>query len=240
MARQNLKPLPPSEPNLSVCGVCCLGARAQLALAAGAADQLASQAGQLERTRYFDRLFKHEKSILAPSLWTDGIARVPDIWARTTRLATGYYTLIGENNGAWVAWLLLAVFVVLAAAGYHACRMLAHRVRAGKAPSGELAKLIRVVAVPIGYALVAVVATTVFGLLLFELGARVHSDGTALFGLRHHDGDVRLHPRPGQIHPVADTAGLANSQPVNASRTEVAQPADDFVSGHGGSATCQQ
>ncbi|MGI9511258.1 MAG: DUF3772 domain-containing protein [Anderseniella sp.] len=149
-----------------------LGARAQLALAAGAADQLASQAGQLERTRFFDRLFKHDKSILAPSLWTDGIARVPDIWARTTRLATGYYTLIGENNGAWMAWLLLAIFVVLAAAGYHACRVLAHRVRAGKAPSGDLAKLIRVVAVPIGYALVAVVTTTVFGFLLFELGAR--------------------------------------------------------------------
>ncbi len=149
-----------------------LGARAELALAAGAADQLASQAAQLERTRFFDRLFKHDKSILAPSLWTDGIARAPDIWARTTRLATGYYTLIGENNGAWMAWLLLAVFVVLAAGGYHACRVLAHRVRVGKVPSGELAKLIRVVAVPIGYALIAIVTTTVFGFLLFELGAR--------------------------------------------------------------------
>ena len=148
-----------------------LGARAELALAAGAADQLASQAGQLERTRYFDRLFKHEKSILAPSLWTDGLTKVGDIWARATRLATGYYTLIAENNGPWVAWLLLAVFLVLAVGGYHACRVLAHRVRAGKAPSGELAKLIRVVAVPIGYALVAIVTTAIFGLLLFKLGA---------------------------------------------------------------------
>ena len=148
-----------------------LGARAELALAAGAADQLASQAGQLERTRYFDRLFKHDKSILAPSLWTDGIAQIPDIWARTTRLATGYYTLIAENNGAWMAWLLAAVFVIFAAGGYHACRVLAHRVRASRAPSGELAKLIRVVAVPVGYALVAVATTAVFGLLLFQLGA---------------------------------------------------------------------
>lgn len=148
-----------------------LGARAELALAAGAADQLASQAGQLERTRYFDRLFKHEKSILAPSLWTDGIAKVGDMWARTARLATGYYTLIAENNGAWVAWLLLVAFVILAAGGYHACRVLALRVRSGKAPNGELGKLIRVVAVPIGYGLVAVVTTAIFGLLLFELGA---------------------------------------------------------------------
>jgi small-conductance mechanosensitive channel len=148
-----------------------LGARAELALAAGAADQLASQAGQLERTRYFDRLFKHEKSILAPSLWTEGIARAPDIWARTTRLANGYYTLIAENNGAWMAWLLLVAFVVLAAGGYHACRALAHRVRAGRAPNGELGKLVRVVATPVGYALIAVVTTAVFGLLLFQLGA---------------------------------------------------------------------
>lgn len=148
-----------------------LGARSQLALAAGAADQLASQAGQIERTRYFDRLFKHEKSILAPSLWSEGIARVSDIWARSERLATGYYKLIADNNGAWVVWFLLAVFVALATGGYQACRMLAHRVRSGKAPNGELGKLVRVVAVPIGYGLVAAVATTIFGLLLFELGA---------------------------------------------------------------------
>ena len=148
-----------------------LGARAELALAAGAADQLASQAGKLERTRYFDRLFKHEKSILAPSLWSDGIARAGDIWARTTRLATGYYTLIAENNGAWMAWFLLAAFIVLATGGYHACRALAHRVRAGREPNGELGKLVRVVATPVGYALVAVVTTAVFGLLLFQLGA---------------------------------------------------------------------
>jgi len=149
-----------------------LGARSQLALAAGAADQLASQAGQLERTRYFDRLFKREKSILAPSLWSEGIARVSDIWVRTERLAAGYYKLIADNNGEWVAWFLLAVFVALATGGYQACRMLAHRVRKGKAPNGELGKLVRVVAVPIGYGLVAAVATTIFGLLLFELGAK--------------------------------------------------------------------
>lgn len=148
-----------------------LGARTQLALAAGAADQLASQAGQIERTRYFDRLFRHEKSILAPSLWSDGIARVSDIWVRSERLASGYYKLIADNNGAWVAWFLLAAFVALAAGGYQACRVLAHRVRAGKAPNGELGKLVRVVAVPIGYALVAAVATTIFGVLLFGLGA---------------------------------------------------------------------
>ncbi len=148
-----------------------LGARAELALAAGAADQLASQAGQLERTRYFDRLFKHEKSILAPNLWSDGLARVSDIWLRSQRLVSGYYKLIAENNGAWVAWFLLAAFVALATGGYQACRMLALRVRSGKAPNGELGKLIRVVAVPIGYGLVAAVATTIFGLLLFELGA---------------------------------------------------------------------
>ncbi len=148
-----------------------LGARTQLALAAGAADQLASQAGQLERTRYFDRLFKHEKSILAPSLWTDGVAKASDIWVRTERLVSGYYKLIADNNGAWVAWFLFAVFIALATGGYQICRMLALRVRAGKAPNGELGKLVRVVAVPIGYGLVAVVATTVFGLLLFEVGA---------------------------------------------------------------------
>ena len=148
-----------------------LGARTQLALAAGAADQLASQAGQIERTRYFDRLFKHEKSILAPSLWSDGIAKVSDIWVRSERLASGYYKLIADNNGAWVVWFLLAAFVALATGGYQACRMLAHRVRAGKAPNGELGKLVRVVAVPIGYALVAAVATTIFGVLLFGLGA---------------------------------------------------------------------
>ncbi len=148
-----------------------LGAQAQLALAAGAADQLASQAGQIERTRYFDRLFKLEKSILAPSLWTDGLAKTSDVWARTTRLVNGYYQLITENNSAWVAWFLLAAFIVLSFSGYYACRVLAHRVRAGKAPNGELGKLVRVVAVPIGYALVAVIATTVFGLLLFEIGA---------------------------------------------------------------------
>ncbi|WP_108882860.1 DUF3772 domain-containing protein [Anderseniella sp. Alg231-50] len=148
-----------------------LGARTQLALAAGAADQLASQAGQIERTRYFDRLFKHEKSILAPSLWSDGIAKVSDIWVRSERLASGYYKLIADNNGAWVVWFLLAAFVALATGGYQACRMLAHRVRAGKAPNGELGKLVRVVAVPIGYALVAAVATIIFGVLLFGLGA---------------------------------------------------------------------
>ncbi len=148
-----------------------LGARTQLALAAGAADQLASQAGQIERTRYFDRLFRHEKSILAPSLWSDGIARVSDIWVRSERLASGYYKLIADNNGAWVVWFLLAAFIALAAGGYQACRVLAHRVRAGKAPNGELGKLVRVVAVPIGYALVAAVATTIFGVLLFGLGA---------------------------------------------------------------------
>jgi len=148
-----------------------LGARAQLALAAGAADQLAAQAGQIERTRYFDRLFNREKSILAPSLWAQGIAQVDDISARSARLANGYYKLIAQNNGAWFAWFLLAAFIVLSMGGYHACRMLAHRVRAGRAPNGELGKLVRVVAVPIGYALVAVIATTIFGLLLFELGA---------------------------------------------------------------------
>ncbi|MEO1161233.1 MAG: DUF3772 domain-containing protein, partial [Pseudomonadota bacterium] len=148
-----------------------LGARTQLALAAGAADQLASQAGQIERTRYFDRLFKHEKSILAPSLWSDGIAKISDIWVRSERLVSGYHKLIADNNGAWVVWFLLAAFVALATGGYQVCRMLAHRVRAGKAPNGELGKLVRVVAVPIGYALVAAVATTIFGILLFGLGA---------------------------------------------------------------------
>ena len=149
-----------------------LGARAQLALAAGVADQLASQAGQIERTRYFDRLFKREQSVLSPALWSQGIKSVSDIGARSARLASGYYKLIADNNGAWVAWFLLAGFVVLSAAGLQLCRMLAHRVRADNVPSGELGKLFRVVAVPIGYGLVAVVATTVFGLLLFELGAK--------------------------------------------------------------------
>ncbi|MEM7635150.1 MAG: mechanosensitive ion channel domain-containing protein, partial [Pseudomonadota bacterium] len=107
----------------------------------------------------------------APSLWSDGIARVSDIWVRSERLASGYYKLIADNNGAWVAWFLLAAFIALAAGGYQACRVLAHRVRAGKAPNGELGKLVRVVAVPIGYALVAAVATTIFGVLLFGLGA---------------------------------------------------------------------
>ena len=133
-----------------------LGARAQLALAAGVADQLASQAGQIERTRYFDRLFKREQSVLSPALWSQGIKSVSDIWARSARLASGYYTLIADNNGAWVAWFLLAGFVVLSAAGLQLCRMLAHRVRADNVPSGELGKLFRVVAVPIGYGLVAV------------------------------------------------------------------------------------
>ncbi len=147
-----------------------IGARAQLALAAAAADQLASKAGQLERTRFFDRLFKHEKSILAPSLWSDGFARTADIWPRVARLASSYYTLIAENNGAWVVWFLLSTFILLLAAGYYFCRLLAHRVRAGKAPNGELGKLVRVVALPIGYALVAVIGTTIFRFLLFKLG----------------------------------------------------------------------
>lgn len=149
-----------------------LGARAQLALAAGVADQLASQAGQIERTRYFDRLLKREQSVLAPALWSQGIASISDLWARSARLATSYYTLMAENNGPWIAWFLLACFIVLAAGGYRICHALANRVRAGKVPTGELGKLVRVVAVPIGYGLVAVIATTVFGLLLFELGAQ--------------------------------------------------------------------
>ncbi len=148
-----------------------LGARAQLALAAGVADQLASQAGQIERTRYFDRLMKREQSVLAPALWSQGVKSIADMWARSARLATGYYTLIADNNGAWAAWFLLAGFVVLAAAGYRFCRVLAHRVRADRTPSGELGKLVRVVAVPIGYGLIAAIATTIFGLLLFKVGA---------------------------------------------------------------------
>ena len=115
-----------------------LGARAQLALAAGVADQLASQAGQIERTRYFDRLLKREQSVLAPALWSQGIASISDLWARSARLATSYYTLMAENNGPWIAWFLLAGFIVLAAGGY-VLPSLANRVRAGKVPRENLA-----------------------------------------------------------------------------------------------------
>ena len=142
-----------------------LAARAQLALAAGAADQLATQAGQIERNRFRDNLFRQDKSILHPSLWSGGVAVVPALWERTIVLFKGFHTRITEENTAWTSWFLIAAFFVLMAAGYKACRVLAHKVRSETVHPNELGKLIRVVAVPVGYALISAVATGVYWLL---------------------------------------------------------------------------
>jgi small-conductance mechanosensitive channel len=142
-----------------------LGARAQLGLATGAADQLATQAGQIERDRFRDNLLSRGKSVLQPVLWTDGFATVPDLWSRTIVLFKGFHTRIEEDNPPWTSWFLIAAFFVLLAAGYKACRVLAHKVRSEQVNPGELGKLIRVVAVPIGYAVIATAAIAIFGLL---------------------------------------------------------------------------
>ncbi len=145
-----------------------LSARAQLSLAAGAAEQLASQAGQIERDRFRDNLLSRTRSVLHPALWTEGIAKIPDLWTRAKVLFSGFSNRILEDNPAWKPWFILGSFFVLLLAGYRACRVLAHRVRSHNTDPGELGKLIRAVTVPMGYSLIALAALLIFGLIVRE------------------------------------------------------------------------
>ena len=147
-----------------------LAARAQLALAAGAADQLATQAGQIERSRFRDNLFSKGKSIFQPSLWSQGVAAIPTLWARTVTLFHGFKTRIVEEHNEWTPWFLIVAFVVLLAAGYKACRVLAHKVRSDSTEIGALGKLLRVVAVSLGYALISIVFLLIY-LMLYTSAA---------------------------------------------------------------------
>ena len=145
------------------------GAKAQLALVAGSAEQLATRAAQIERTRFLNNLLGNSRSILNPLLWSEGVAQLPDFWARLTRLVRSFNAELSQNHGNWAIWLAYAGLLLLGAATVAACRMIARRARRGSPGEAEFQKWLRTVMVPIGYTLVTLLAVVVFLVMLESL-----------------------------------------------------------------------
>ncbi len=145
------------------------GAKAQLALVAGTAEQLSDEAAQIERARFLNNLLGRSKSVLNPAQWAEGARQVGDLWARVSVMVRGFADRLAEERGTWAIWLLVVALGVLVAATVAVCRIIARRARRGSPSEAEFQKWLRTVSVPIGYTVTAAVAVIVFDLLFTSL-----------------------------------------------------------------------
>jgi potassium efflux system protein len=130
------------------------GARAQLALVTGTAEQLSASAASRERSLFFDNLLGSSRSVFNPLLWTDGVAQVGDFSARAMVLLKSFNDKLAREQGAWAIWLFYGSLLLLTVTTIMVCRMIARRARHGSPGEAEFQKWLRTVIVPIGYTLV--------------------------------------------------------------------------------------
>ena len=145
------------------------GAKAQLALVAGSAEQLSARAAQIERARFLNNLLGKSRSILNPELWGTSLSGVADLWSRTSVLLRGFADRLAQEQGAWTIWLLLGALVILIAATIVICRIIARRARHGTPGEVEFHKWLRTVSVPIGYTVTAAIAVVIFDMLFVSV-----------------------------------------------------------------------
>jgi potassium efflux system protein len=145
------------------------GGKAQLALVAGSAEQLSARAAQIERARFLNNLLGTSKSILNPSLWTQGATHLGDLWARLSVLLRGFADRLSQDRGAWAVSLLFVALGIFIAATVAVCRIIARRARQGSPGEAEFDKWLRTVSVPIGYTVAAAVAVFLFDMLFMSL-----------------------------------------------------------------------
>ena len=144
-----------------------LGARAQLALVTGTAEQLSARAAQLERSRFLNNLFGSSRSILNPALWTDGLSRTGNLWSRSVALIKNFNNTLLAEQGWWALALIYGSLLLLIAAATAICRMIARYARNGNPGEVEFQKWLRTVIVPLGYTATAALAVIIFN-RLFE------------------------------------------------------------------------
>jgi potassium efflux system protein len=174
------------------------GARAQLALVTGTAEQLSASAASRERSLFFDNLLGSSRSVFNPLLWTDGVAQVGDFSARAMVLVKSFNDKLAREQGAWAIWLFYGSLLLLTVTTIVLCRMIARRARHGSPGEAEFQKWLRTVIVPIGYTLVTMLAVIVFVVILENLSPNnprmervIEALGGALVGFAFWRGLVR-------------------------------------------------
>jgi potassium efflux system protein len=145
------------------------GARAQLALVTGTAEQLSGSTASRERSLFFDNLLGSTRSVVNPLLWSDGAAQLGDFWARAQVLLKSFNEKLDREQGAWAIWLFYGSLLLLTVTTIMVCRMIARRARHGSPGEAEFQKWLRTVIVPLGYTLATAAAVIVFILIFNNL-----------------------------------------------------------------------